>query len=167
MTYVSKIEEIYDTLQTFITSNIETVLTAYYAVDDTVLLPNFQRIDRGDFQVTDLKIFPGIIVKPGQVQINPSGYDKPLQKDFFLVTLSLWLVYKGTSIALLQRQGERYAWAVKEIIDSSTYTPTAAILQNAIRRVIAIDWGMVEHTNTGKIAAAFVDVELEVLIQRN
>jgi hypothetical protein len=167
MTYASKIEETYDLFQAFIWDNLSGLLTTYQLLDDTIPLPMFAGIKRGDYQINDMHQFPCIIVKPGSIVKNPPGMSRPLTKDLMILKLSFWMVSRGQSPDLLQKVGERYAWAVNEIIDSPSFIPDAHDLKNALRKVTGFDWHMIQQTPNGNISASFVDCELTIYTQRS
>lgn len=167
-TYVSVIEQVYDEFIEFIWNNLPEKLESYEVnCDDDLSLPMFQEKLRGDYDIKHLHLYPGMIIKPGTIEINPEGETRPTTKDLLVFDFSLWLIVKGgDDIENLQRQCERYVWAVKEITDDPDCLPTQTSLVGSIRRVYGIDWHAIVKKQQANIAAGFVDIELKIQINR-
>jgi hypothetical protein len=175
MSYSSIVEQVFDEFQEYLILKLPKVLSDYHTEQPDLDLPMFRQIIRGDYQISQLKsnMFPAILVRPGTILINPQNEQRAVNRDLIIFNFSLWLVTSGNvstakfeAIENLQRVNERYAWAVKEIIDSPSYIPTQDSLINSRRSVTAMDWSAVETGNDCAYSSAYVDVELRTEINR-
>jgi hypothetical protein len=176
MAYNSVIEQVFDELKAFISAYLPQVLDQYEQVQPDIKLPFPRQFIRGDYQIADIRpgMFPTIIVKPGLVSINADSSMRTTSKDLVNIELSYWIVNALNSstarfeaIENLQRMNERYAWALKEVIDSPAYIPTQTSLIGAIRSVTQVDWSIVEQGNNVSIGAVFVDINLKLQLNRS
>ena len=169
MSYVSIIEQVFDEFEAFIWANLPTVIALYNAAQTDLTLVMPKEKYRGDYQIDQLKLYPGLLIKPSTIQKNPSGVDRPLVKDVLIFDLSLWIVVAGSSVEQMQKLCERYAWALNEIIDSEKYQPAqnqTAIL-NSIRAVTGFDWHALAQNGNGQLlSAGFVDCEILIQHER-
>jgi hypothetical protein len=167
MAYASFIEQCYDELIEFVWAELPDMLEEYEATSkDNIRLPMLASKFIGDYDIGQLNLWPALILKPGQVLINPDNEVRALSKDLLIYNVSFWICVKGADVDVLQRQVDRYCWALKRIIDNPAIKPTQTTLSNAIRKVVAIDFHETVKVTQMMLFAGFVDVQIKTYSNR-
>jgi len=166
-TYVSVPEQICDHVIDFVWTNLPEKLSDYEAsTADQIHLKMFEQKLIGDYDLSEARLYPCLILKPISVAINPDEDEMTMGKDVIVFEMSFWIALRGADLDVLQRQAHRYAWAIKEIIDDPDCTPTQTTLTNAIRRVERIEYHEAIKIQQMTLMGAFVDVTIKTQVLR-
>lgn len=167
MTYVSFIEKLRDEIVDFVWSNLPGVLQDYETLsEDDIKLPMFKEKLVGDYLIDNITMFPGLILKPGSINLNPDNEQRPFSKDLVIFEGSFWASMKGSNVGTMQKQMDRYAWAIKTILDSQLFTPTQPTLVDAIRNATMIDYHEGMKVELFTISTVFVDFRIKTYADR-
>lgn len=171
----SLVEQCYDEIIDFVTgANLTAKCTDYTSrsTDGIVLRPPIAVLV-GDYELSQLRAdqFPGVIVKPGTVTVNPENEVFPLGVNLYIFEISIWMAIKGDiqgGKEILQTQCFRYNNAFQDIIDDPRIVPDSnhpAII-NAIRRVVAFDYHRTIQAQQYLMMATFIDFKVKAQFRR-
>ncbi|RKZ08511.1 hypothetical protein DRQ25_08940 [Candidatus Fermentibacteria bacterium] len=155
------IEDVYDQFKEFTEDKLKSYLEAEQT--NTVPLPMFQVIYRGDVDLTTLQFYPVLCMRYGGIDIIDD--DTSTHQDNWLFKISLWGISKGADSEVLQRTSERYTTCIKNMIDQTNLNDYN-ILKNAIMKVTKIEFSPALVTSDLIEHRFYLDLIIDILLNR-
>lgn len=154
----SIVETIFDAVKDHVMDNIKPILKETERDSgDSLTLPMFKQVFRGDTDIMSIKQFPSLLMRYGQVEIT----NETTGSDLMTIPITFWVMTNGSKLEDLQRKLERYAWCLKELFDEDRTLGGIAVES----MVTGISFSPV-FSGQQSSQMSFIDTEIQVLVTR-